>query len=185
MIEKSPRRRGIAAKSKLLRSGRRKPNFKILQFTMEMGEYGWCARRTGATRYTSVTGATTIPPETDASRTNDTRRARTRTPTIDGDLRHRPPLHKTSKISIEGDSAPTEQAHRQRVVMGTPARGPMAAEEQDETKISSPHHQHPNLKNQADIVGHSRRHPTSIRNPRNEALLSQEEPVVTEMVEEL
>ena len=99
----------------------------------------------------------------DASRTNDTRRAQIRTPTIDGDLRHRPPLHKTSKISIEGDSAPTEQAHRQRVVMGTPARGPMAAEEQDEMKISSPHHQHPNLKNQADIVGHSRRHPTSIR----------------------
>ena len=69
--------------------------------------------------------------------------------------------------------------------MGTPARGPMATEEQDEMKISSPHHQHPNLKNQADIVGHSRRHPTSIRNPRKEALPSQEEPVVTKMVKEL
>ena len=79
--------------------------------------------------------------DNDTSRTNDARQtvkhghAR---PTIAGDPHHHPPLHTTSKISIEGDFAPTEQAHRQRVVMGTPARGPVAAEEQDEQRFPHP-----------------------------------------------
>ena len=152
---------------------------------MEKGEYGWTRAEPARTRNASAArDAATTQETTPAARTIRGGRRYGRPPST-AIYAIVPPFIKTSKISIEGDSAPTEQARRQRVVMGTPARGPMAAEEQDETKISSPHHQHPNLKNQADIVGHSRRHPTSIRNPRNEALLSQEEPVVTEMVEEL